>query len=491
MSLPYTFVPGTTIYASQVNANFAAVALADLSNVSGSIGVTAGGTGTTTVFTAGSLLFAGASGVYSQNNAQLFWDNTNYRLGLGTASPSATLDVRGNINGGQTVTTGYGVSTADASLLIGGARTGNGNAFLGLYANGSSSASAQVYRATGANGALTLSNTGTGALTIQQTNSANILLSINGSTIVTVLSSGNVGIGNTSPSYTLDVSGTIRSTGGFTGNVTGNLSGTASTATNANYATSAGSATNANYATSAGSATSATTASALTVGNSYTMAGLTVTGGTSVNTLAINNSQGQFSMTNTSTSGGRSLRIADGSSADIQVVNSAYSAVTHVFGDNGDFIVGGTLYKAGGSFKISHPLPELAETHDLVHSFVEAPQADLIYTGTAVVRGGSAEINLDEAAGMTEGTFALLCRNVRVFTTNESSWVAVRGSVKGNRLTIKVQDAKATPTVSWLVVGERQDPHMFGPHSWTDETGRVVVEPLKAPTNFQPARTAV
>lgn len=48
-----------------------------------------------TVFTQGSVLFAGASGVYSQNNSQLFWDNTNFRLGIGTATPAVELDNMG------------------------------------------------------------------------------------------------------------------------------------------------------------------------------------------------------------------------------------------------------------------------------------------------------------------------------------------------------------------------------------------------------------
>lgn len=52
-----------------------------------------GGTGTSTVFTQGSVVFAGASGVYSQDNAQFFWDDTNHRLGIGTSTPSTTLDV--------------------------------------------------------------------------------------------------------------------------------------------------------------------------------------------------------------------------------------------------------------------------------------------------------------------------------------------------------------------------------------------------------------
>jgi hypothetical protein len=54
-----------------------------------------GGTGTTTAFTAGSVVFAGASGVYSQDNSNLFWDDTNNRLGIGTSTPSNALQVVG------------------------------------------------------------------------------------------------------------------------------------------------------------------------------------------------------------------------------------------------------------------------------------------------------------------------------------------------------------------------------------------------------------
>lgn len=57
--------------------------------------VASGGTGTATQFTLGSVVFAGASGVYSQDNANFFWDGTNHRLGIGNAAPATPLQVTG------------------------------------------------------------------------------------------------------------------------------------------------------------------------------------------------------------------------------------------------------------------------------------------------------------------------------------------------------------------------------------------------------------
>jgi hypothetical protein len=47
--------------------------------------------GAITSATAGSVLFAGASGVLQQDNANLFWDDANNRLGIGTATPLSKL----------------------------------------------------------------------------------------------------------------------------------------------------------------------------------------------------------------------------------------------------------------------------------------------------------------------------------------------------------------------------------------------------------------
>ena len=62
-------------------------------HVSGTLPVGNGGTGTATAFTTGSVVFAGASGVYSQDNANLFWDDSNNRLGIGTVTPAVKLSI--------------------------------------------------------------------------------------------------------------------------------------------------------------------------------------------------------------------------------------------------------------------------------------------------------------------------------------------------------------------------------------------------------------
>ena len=144
----------------------------------------------------------------------------------------------------------------------------------------------------------------------------------------------------------------------------------------------------------------------------------------------------------------------------------------------GALAVSGALSKGSGSFLIDHPLPALADTHRLVHSFIEGPRADLIYRATVDLVDGSATVDLDVAAGMSVGTWVLLCRDEQVFTTNETGWFHVRGSVAGSTLTIDCEEATCTDTVSWMVVAERQDQHILDT-DWTDEDGRPIVEPEK------------
>ena len=158
--------------------------------------------------------------------------------------------------------------------------------------------------------------------------------------------------------------------------------------------------------------------------------------------------------------------------------NSGTPLTTTMSLEGANVTVVGSLSKGSGSFKIDHPLSSKTNTHHLVHSFIEGPQADLIYRGKVDLVGGTSTVNIDTVAGMSDGTFVLLNREVQCFTSNETGWTAVKGSVSGNVLTITAQDNSCTDTISWMVVGERKDPHMYGTE-WTDVDGKVIVEPLK------------
>jgi hypothetical protein len=195
---------------------------------------------------------------------------------------------------------------------------------------------------------------------------------------------------------------------------------------------------------------------------------------------------GTIDMVPTSASPGQGLQItSDG------MANGSNALFISMPTNTGNFISGntsagqkfaissaGALSKTSGSFKIDHPLPSLNATHSLVHSFIEGPQADLIYRGTADLVSGVATVNIDTAAGMTDGTFVMLCTDVQCFTSNEDGWTALKGSVTGNILTITAQDNTCTDTVGWMVIGERCDPDIIAP-DWTDDAGKVIVEPLK------------
>jgi hypothetical protein len=175
-------------------------------------------------------------------------------------------------------------------------------------------------------------------------------------------------------------------------------------------------------------------------------------------------------------SAGNALHIQSGSSGANNLVSYDFNGTPRFSVSNG-----GTVSKTSGSFKIDHPLPEMEDSHYLVHSFVESPKADNIYRGKVSLIDGKAVVNIDQVSGMTEGTFTALNRDIQCFTSNESGWDAVRGSVAGNILTIECQKPDSIALVSWLVIGERQDKHMYET-DWTDDEGHVIVEPLK-PSN--------
>lgn len=66
-----------------------------MSSIFGGGGGVTVGTTTVTGGTTGSVLFVGASSVLQQDNTNFFWDDTNNRLGLRTASPSSIMHMNG------------------------------------------------------------------------------------------------------------------------------------------------------------------------------------------------------------------------------------------------------------------------------------------------------------------------------------------------------------------------------------------------------------
>jgi len=135
---------GTSAFTAAVAADFPTLnqnTTGTAAGLSSTLVVGSGGTGTATAFTAGSVVFAGASGTYSQNNAGFFWDNTNSRLGIGTTSPAAKLDIgSGNLNFSSTaqrITGDFSNATLSNRVAF-QTSTVNGNTNIHAIPNGSS-----------------------------------------------------------------------------------------------------------------------------------------------------------------------------------------------------------------------------------------------------------------------------------------------------------------------------------------------------------------
>lgn len=71
-----------------------------------------------TQLTAGSIPFINSTKDIAQNNTQLFWDATNNRMGIGTATPSSTLQVNGSFSAKIVTVTGNYTATATDHTII-------------------------------------------------------------------------------------------------------------------------------------------------------------------------------------------------------------------------------------------------------------------------------------------------------------------------------------------------------------------------------------
>jgi hypothetical protein len=134
---------------------------------------------------------------------------------------------------------------------------------------------------------------------------------------------------------------------------------------------------------------------------------------------------------------------------------------------NGDVQVNGVLSKAGGSFKIDHPLDP--ENKYLYHSFVESPDMKNIYDGVI-----SLDANGEAVVEMPEW-FGALNRDYRYLLTAVGApmpGLYVAEEMANNHF--KISGGTPGMKVSWQVTGIRQD-------AWANKH-RIPVEEVKDET---------
>jgi hypothetical protein len=175
-----------------------------------------------TGLTSGSLVFSGSGGVLSQDNANLFYDATNHRLGLGTTTPSAALTVTSLAQAGTLPLFSIASSTGSNLFTV----TGAGNVGIGT-ASPDSGALLEINQPTSQYAELEITsravNSGTGILRFRTKDASgaaqgasiwsdgtgllfNTSANISSSQMV-LTNAGNVGIGTTTPTGLLSIAG--------------------------------------------------------------------------------------------------------------------------------------------------------------------------------------------------------------------------------------------------------------------------------------------
>jgi len=131
----------------------------------------------------------------------------------------------------------------------------------------------------------------------------------------------------------------------------------------------------------------------------------------------------------------------------------------------GNVHVSGTLSKAGGSFKIDHPLDP--ENKYLQHSFIESPDMMNIYNGNVITD------NNGYATVIMPDYFTVLNRDFRYQLTviGDFAQAIVAEKIIGNQFVIRTD--KPSIEVSWQVTGIRHD-------NWANDN-RIEVEVDKRP----------
>jgi hypothetical protein len=171
--------------------------------------------------TPGSVIFAGAGGALSQDNANFFWDDANNRLGIGTAAPAATLHVVGtaqvsgntSVGGDLTVAGNTTLGNAATNVVAFNARVGSDvvPSADNTYDLGSATQRwANVYGVNGNFSAVTVSGLTPGSVIFAGTGGA---LSQDNANFFWDDANNRLGIGTAAPAATLHVVGTAQVSG--------------------------------------------------------------------------------------------------------------------------------------------------------------------------------------------------------------------------------------------------------------------------------------
>lgn len=146
-------------------------------------------------FSTGQVAFWSGTALVGSTN--LFWDNANARFGIGTSSPTVALDATGSVRlaSAASTTVVIGNVSADGKLRVGGSIRADG------YRSADGTASTPAYRF--------VNSASTGMFSPA---SNNLAFSTGGTERIRIDGSGNVGIGTSSPTTRLSVSGTVAAT---------------------------------------------------------------------------------------------------------------------------------------------------------------------------------------------------------------------------------------------------------------------------------------
>ena len=130
---------------------------------------------------------------------------------------------------------------------------------------------------------------------------------------------------------------------------------------------------------------------------------------------------------------------------------------------DGKVKITGNLEKAGGSFKIDHPLDPANKY--LCHSFVESPDMKNVYDGVVVLdRKGKAEIDLPDWFGIVNKDFryqltAIGAPGPNLYIAEKISDTTTSSSNKNkNNSRFRIAGGTSGMEVSWQVTGIRKDP---------------------------------